>query len=199
MAQKENSSKAKQIRLLLGTLASGLGAGILIAFLLLYYYNPAGSYRAKNVLLDADNAYSLQFSEKGSKTKSEIRYAFDGVYFSYFDFQMEQPKTILISKEKYAKFYHLIANQNSEIHPSSEIQSLFEQPHLAKLVVKVSVNTEDLGKRTALDFSEVDFVNGANYYRVELRQSSHGPSPHDSRWAYFYHPNIYQEAFNIFN
>lgn len=189
-----DSSKSKQIRVLLGVLGAGLVAGVIIALSMLYYYNPTGSYLAKNVLLDPENAYSLRFIEPGPKGKSLGRYTFEGVYFSYFDPIQKITKSIAVPREKYAAFYQKIAHEESIVDPSYEIQSQFNQPHQGVLAVKVRSVGEDSSKGIEITFSEIDIVNAGDYYRIRLRQSGPG-----SEWAYFYHPGIYQEALNIFS
>ncbi|HEV8051200.1 MAG TPA: hypothetical protein VGP47_01810 [Parachlamydiaceae bacterium] len=188
-----DSSKKRQIEILLGVLGSGLIAGILIALTMLYYYNPNGSYVAKNVLLDPENAYSLRFVEPGPKGKSEGKYVFEGMYFNYFSPQTKQPKSIRVSKEQYSEFYHRIAYEKSIVDPSIELQSLFNHAHPAMLLLKVRSLGEDSSKGVETIFSRVDFLDSGEYYRMQLRQSAPG-----SEWIYFRHPKIYQEALEIF-
>lgn len=186
-------SKAKQIRTLLGVLGGGLIAGLLIALSMLYHYNPTGSYVAKNMLLDPENAYSLRFIEPGSKGKSEGKYAFSGVYFSYFDLANKQMKTIPVSRDKYDLFYRLIADETSIVNPGDDILSLFNQTHPANLALKVRAVGEDASRGIEMSFYEIVFVPGGDYYRIQLRQSGPG-----QEWAYFYHPGIYEEALHLF-
>lgn len=193
MTDRRDSSKTKQIKVLLGVLGAGLITGLLFALGLLYYYNPSGSYVAKNVLLDPENAYSLRFVEPGPKAKSEGKYVFEGVNFTFFNLQTKIPKTVSIKQEQYKEFYSLIANDKSIVTPSLEIQSLFSSHQQAVLALKVRSVSEDVSKGIELTFSEIDFLTEADYYRVHLRQSGPG-----SEWIYFYHLGIYQKALNIF-
>lgn len=194
MAEINNFSKSKQIKILLGVLGSGLAAGILIALSMLYYYNPTGSYFAKNMLLDPEQAYTLRFVEPGAKNRSDGRYIFESMVFSYFDKDLKQQKTIAVSREKYVIFYNFIAHEKSVLNPTEEIERLFNSPHSASLILKVKSLGEDLSKGTEMTFSETDFAGDGDYYRIQLRQSGQG-----SGWVYFYHPGIYQQIFKIFN
>ena len=186
------SSKVKQIKGLIIVLSAGLSVGLLIALSMLYYYNPTGSYHANNVLLDADNAYSLRFVEPGPKGKSEGRYVFDGINFSYFDQHIKQTKSLSVTKDKYAQLYGLIAEDNSLFNPNLEIQGLFNQTYLATLALNVRSTSEDSSKGVELTFSKIQFVY-EDYYRIQLRQSQPG-----AEWIYFYHPKIYQKTLNLF-
>jgi hypothetical protein len=194
MIQYRDFSKTKQIKVLLGVLGGGLLAGLLFALSILYYYNPSGSYLAKNMLLDPHQAYTLRFIEPGSKGKSEGKYAFEGIYFSYFDPSLKQQKTLKISQDQYAIFYQRVANESSVENPNEEIQRTFNHTHPVTLSLKVRSVGEDLGKGAELTFYQVDFAEGSDYYRIQVRQSGAGTS-----WAYFYHPGIYQETMTLFH
>lgn len=188
----DNRSKLNQIKVLLIVLCTSLGGGVLIALSMLYYYNPSGSYQPKNMLLDADRAFSLHFSEPGPKAKSDKRYVFDEMSFSYFNPKRRQILSIPVPKEAYAKLYRLIANDESLIDPDAGILSLFNRTDLAVLALKVHPVGTDSASGINFIFSEIDFVMGGDYYRIQLRQSE--PS---SGWIYFYHPQIYQKAHNL--
>jgi hypothetical protein len=194
MAYVNNFSKVKQIKVLLAILGAGLAAGVLITFSILHYYNPSGSYVAKNILLDPENAYTLRFVEPGLKATSDRRSVFEGMYFSYFDTQKKQFKSMLVPKKKYAELYDRIAHDTSILNPSNEVKSLFNQAHLSTLALKVRSITQDPLKGVEVNFSEIDFSPDGDYYRILLRQSGS-----ELNWIHFYHHRIHQEAFNIFN
>ena len=193
MAVKNDSSQVRQIKVLLLVLGAGLTAGILMSLLMLYYYNPTGSYLATNVLLDPDNAYTLRFVEPGAKAKSEGRYVFEGMYFSYFDKSVIELKTIPVAKDKYAEFYKLIANDRSIVGPTEEIKNLFNQGHPASLILKIRSVGDDSSKGIDKIFTNIDLVNEGDYYRIQLRQSTPG-----SECIYFMHTNIYDVALKVF-
>lgn len=194
MVDYYSSSKSSQIKVLLGVLGAGLLAGVLFALSTLYYYNPSGSYIAKNVLLTPQQAYALRFIEPGSKGRAEGKYAFEGIYFSYFDDIQKQQKTFPISQEQYESLYNLIANESSIVYAGDDVQSLFTQAPPATLTLKLQSIGEDLTKGGGVAFYAIDFANNNDYYRIQLRQS--GPGMH---WAYFYHPGIYQEILKLFH
>lgn len=189
MAEKNHSLKSKEIKILLSVLVAGLVAGVLMVFFMLYHYNPTGSYLAKNVFLDPENAYSLRYTEPGTKDKQDNRYAFEGVYYTHFDRELKKRETIPVAKAKYAQLYNLIANDQSIKEPTSYIEGLFNPSHSAALLLKVHPVGEDASKGAESIFSRIDFAFGGDYYRIRLRQSVPG-----NEWAYFYHPNIYREV-----
>lgn len=193
MSEKKDSLKVKQIEVLLGVLAAGLAAGVILAVVMLYYYNPSGSYLAKNVLLDPDSAYSLRYVEPGAKAKSDNRYVFDGAYFSYYDPELNQVRPIPVDKEKYAEFYKSVANESSLVEPDSHIEALFSQPQPAVLSLKVRRVGEDASKGAESVFSRIEFAYEGDFYRIQLRHSAPG-----NEWAYFYHPKIYRQLMALF-
>ena len=192
MTDKIDSSKLKQIKILLSVLCSGLCFGLLMALICLYWYNPNGSYQANNVLLDPDNAYNLRYADPGPKGKSEGKYIFEGMYFTYFDANTKQQVTIPIAKDRYKNFYYLISKDSSIVEPNNEIMTLFNLKYPAFLVLKVRPIGNDLSKGLESTFSRVEFVNNGDDYRIQLRQSARG-----AEWTYFHHPKIYQEAYKI--
>lgn len=194
MAEKNDSLKFKQIKVLICVLGAGLGAGILMAMLMLHYYNPTGTYLVKNVLLDPENAYALRYVEPSPKGNSDNRYVLEGAYFSYYDPQRRMKQSIPLSKKKYEEFYHLIADEKSLVEADKQIEGLFNQPTTAALTLKVRRTAEDASKGIDSVFSRVDFAYEGNYYRIQIRQSAPG-----NEWAYFYHPGIYREMTTLIN
>jgi hypothetical protein len=194
MAEKKDSSKSKQIKILLAVLGTGGITGILISLTMLYYYNPNGSYPVDNVLLNPENAYSLRYVEPSSKVKSEGRFVFEKMNYSYFDPNTKQTVSISIPKDKYAEFYKIISHDKSVSEPLSEIESLFRSTNPSSLALKVRPIGEDATKGNETTFSRIVFADNGDYYRIQLRQST---SVVD--WAYFHHPKISQIASQLFN
>lgn len=194
MPENSNSLKFKQIKVLLCVLSAGLAAGVLLATFMLYYYNPEGTYLAKNVLLDPENAYTLRYVEPGAKGKSDNRYVFEGAYFSFFDTRFNEMRNFPVSKQKYAEFYNHIGNEKSMGESASHIESVFNHPHSAFLSVKIRRIGEDAAKGVDSTFSRIDFAYEGDYYRIQLRQSAPG-----GEWAYFHHPHIYKEVMDLFD
>lgn len=193
MTETKDSSKSKQIETLLAVLGTGAIAGILIALSMLYYYNPTGSYQAGNILIDPENAFSLRYLEPGAKGKTEGRYAFEKMDYSYFDANAKQTISISVPKEKYAEFYKVISNDKSIPEPGAEIQSLFHSSNPASLALKVRSVGENASKGSETTFSRIVFSDNGDYYRVQIRQSTAALD-----WAYFHHPKISQKASQIF-
>lgn len=189
MAEIKDFSKGKQVKRLLWVLGSGIGAAVLLSLFFLNYYNPSGSYLAKNVLLTPENAFALSFSEPGPKAKTSNRYVFDHVEFSYYDWNEKKHKAVPVKQEDYADFYALVSSEKSLIEANEEIQHLFNQGHSPVLTIRI----RDGGNGLERTFSEIAFVEGGDYYRVQLRQHGTGTG-----WIYFYHPGIYQKIFKFF-
>ena len=193
MAERHDSSKSRQIEVLLSVLGTGIFAGILIALAMLYYYNPTGSYQISNILLDPENAFTLRYTEPGAKGKSEGRYVFNSMEYSYYNPESKKTDSIATPKEKYAKFYQSIANDKSIPEAGPEIESMFNSQNQSNLVLKVRQVGEDASKGHESTFSRIVFADNGDYYRVQLRQSNAAVD-----WIYFQHPKISKEAFRIF-
>jgi hypothetical protein len=190
MTDRDDSSKTKQIKTIIGVLGSGIVAGVLIALAFLYYYNPSGSYLAQHVLLDPQNAFTLKFVERGIKPKSEGRYVFEAMTFTFFDSLSKQRKVVPVSKNQYAQFYQLVAHDKSVSDPTGRLSN---QQNQAVLALKVRALGDDSSHGMEQTFSEIDFIQDGDYYRIQLRQSGPG-----SDWIWFYHPHIYQEVLKMF-
>lgn len=193
MAEKQDSSKSKQIEVLLAVLGTGVIAGILIALTMLYYYNPTGSYQLDNVLLNPDNAFSLRYVEPGSKNTSEGRFIFEKMDYSYFNPTTKQTVSISVPKDKYAEFYKVIAKDKSVSKDLMETEGLFRSTTPSSLALKVRSSGENNTKGNETTFSRIVFADNGDYYRIQLRQSTAVVD-----WAYFHHPKISQTASQIF-
>lgn len=190
MTEFEDISKAKQIRALLYVVVSGIIAATVLSLSMLYYYNPSGSYLAKNVLLTPDLAFASKAPEAGTKVKKGI--AFDHIDFTYYDPLAKTTKIVKVDQEQYSRFYDLVKDEISINDADEAVQSRFNLGHPAALTLKLSVNNEGTSKGVENIFSEVDFADNSDYFRVKLRQQGSAAS-----YAYFYFPGIYQKAINI--
>jgi len=192
MAQKDDSSKAKQIKVLLSVLGTAALLGALLSIAMLYFYNPTGSYFAGKVLLDPDNAFTLRYVEPGNKPQLEKRYVFDRMLFSYVDPKSKKNLSANVPKEKYEQFYKKISADRSLTDITPEIEKMFYSSQPSVLILKVRQTGDDSSKMGESTFSKIDFAENGNYYRIQLRQAI------DSQgWAYFEHAQILKEAIAI--
>jgi len=188
MPEVEENSKSKQIKTLLYVVGAGVIAAAALSLSMLYYYNPTGAYSAENVLLAPEAAYGLNYSDS-SKVKGKVR--FDRIEFEYWEVSTRKSKMVMVDKENYAAFYNLVKGITSVVNPDEAIVSRFGVGHPAKLVIKVM---ED-GK-TANIFSQVEFAEDSDFFRVKLRQQGSGTS---WEWAYFSSPGMYRKVMQIMN
>ncbi len=159
----------RQIIQLLSVLFAGLLTAVLALAFMVYSWSPSGDYLAKNVLLSPETVGQL------SSAKSRL-------VFDHVEFQNKK-----VNREAYAKFYDLVSRDRSLSEVSKEVEKLFNSPDLASIVIAVRKGKEG----EALPFQEVSFKG--DYFRVEL----HEERPQD-RFAYFYHPQITEQAKAIF-
>lgn len=188
MAEMNYNSKTKQIKSLLCVFGAGLITAILLSLALLYYYSPPGTYLAKNVLLMPQNVANLSFVDPATKSKERV--IFDQFDFSYYDAKAKRRVIIEISQGQYTRFYELVQNEKSLMAVEESIIQGFQQGSQASLALMVGNNAHTYKSV----FSEVEFSNQGDYYRVQLRQQN---SSGDD-WAYFYHPGIYQKVITLF-
>lgn len=184
-----DSSKGSRIRTLLTVFGMGIAAAFLLAMLMLYYYNPSGSYVTGNVLLSPEKIIELKFLEGNSKKGGRI--GFSGMEFSYYDEGLKKRKHFIVTNEAYQMLYSLLADNQSLVKVDEEIKRIFNLGHPATLVLKTKQQTVS-GQNDAQHFLQVDFIK--DYYRVQLRDQVPGQN-----WAYFYFPGIYDKALNLLN
>ena len=190
MAEIRHESKGKEIRNLLLVIGSGIIGAVAVALMMLYYYNPSGSYLAGNVLLSPESTKVIKFQDTHPTTGSPAKFIFDQIEFSYYDSQLKQWKKLNVEMDQYAKFYQLIGNERS-LEVPDEIKRLFNQP--SPSVLSLKIRTEATSQSISKPFIEVNFVNEGDYYRIELHEEGSSGS-----WAYFYHPGIYNKVLEMF-
>ena len=183
-------SKTKQIKNLLYVFGTAVVSALLRAGGMIYYYNPAGVYKAKNVLLTPENAFTLHYVEPGTQQKGRI--VFDRLQFSYFDPEIKKQKIVAVAQSVYAKFYTMVEEDSSILEPDHAIFNKFNEGNPAVLALKVQIEGGGASRALQHTFAQVDFAAGGDYYRVQLRQQSAGID-----WVYFHHPGIYQQFFNL--
>jgi hypothetical protein len=190
-SEPKQFSKARRIEALLIILGSGVSLAFALALFMLYYYNPSGSYLAKNVLLAPDSALAIRYGESNQRTGRITHFVYDGAEFSYYDLLEKKWKRLLIDSKKYAEFYQRVGEDLSLSEVSDEIRGSFNALYPSTL--SINIHAENDSSKSSKVFSQAVFAEGSDYYRVQLRDdgSSEG-------WAYFYHPGIYQQVFKIF-
>lgn len=183
-------NEATDIRNLLFVIGSAIVVALLGASFMLYYYGPTGSYFAQNVLLSPFYTSTFSFDDTNPKTGRLEKFVFDGIEFSYFDGNKKQEIRVPISHEAYEQFYNNVASERSIQDVADEVRIQFAH-HAASLSFKVR---PEHGSESSKVFLEVNFVREGDYYRVQLRDAI-GTT---GTWAYFYHPQVYKEAMQLF-
>lgn len=190
LVKEAQHTTAREIRNLLFVIGSAIGVALLGAAFMLYYYGPTGSYFAKNVLLSPFYTSTLAFNDINPKNGRLEKFVFDGIEFSYFDGIKKQEIHLPVSNETYTQFYNSVASERSIPDITEEVRAQFTN-HPSSLSFKVHPEHTPEASKV---FLEVNFVKEGEYYRVQLRDAT-GTT---GTWAYFYHPNIYKEAMQLF-
>lgn len=161
--------KNRDVRNLLGVLGAAIVCAALLAYAFIHYYGPSGRYLAGHVLLDPAIFKQINYREKDPATGQTVNLQFDRIEFS------KAPNAIKkeIPVEAYQRFYTLVATDKSV--PGHE--RAFSEPSSLKIWMK------GMGESAKI-FQVVQFIR-EDEYRVRLQ---------DGEWAYFSHPNIYQEV-----
>lgn len=187
-----DSMKGKEIRTLLIVLTSGIAAALLMTFGMLKIYNPEGVYSAGNLLLTPANAYSLEFTEPGSKAKTDVKYKFKGITYTFYDQSKREWVKKTLTQAQYEAIYALMKNDVSLVNPSFDVINYFSQHRLANIEIKVNRLGTDAQTQTELNFSEIAITEQGDHYRITLRQSGG-----DFNWAYFYHRGIFSDLLKL--
>lgn len=183
-----HDSPRREIRNLLCVVFSAILGACLLTVSLLYYYNPSGRYLVNHVLLSPSLVETLSYQEIHPKTEKSTLWTFQELEFSYYNSQTKKEEVILISKALYQTFYEKIEQDANVEKVTPAIEEIFSRHPSARLVIRMR---GELGE--SMLFQEVQFSQGG-YYRIPLRQKAQATKS----WVYFYHPGIYQEAFNLF-
>lgn len=193
MVEIQKKSVGKLIRSFLLVIFTGVIVALIVAGGMLYYFSPAGSYQVENILLSPNLVKDLSFPDVDPKTGQPDRYVFGRVEFLYYAKENNQWQRIKTDEEKYRKFFNLVSDERSLLVVPNNIKDLFEgeNPTMLTIVANKVVPEGTKGKSKA--FQEVEFTSEGNYFRIRLHD-------HDQQvnWAYYYHPEIYQEVLRIF-
>ena len=196
MKTNNSTSQGSQIRNLLIVFTSGIGLAVLLAFISLYYYNPSGSYLAKNVLLSPESLSSIRFAES-STSSGTPRFIFDNLEFSFYNQALKKWEKKFISLEQYNTFYSTLSNEKSFLEVPPEVENAFHK--LPPVTLALKVRTEGLAnaQTPSTVVTSVEFVEG-DYYRIQLREQASQTSSL-GKWVYFHQPDIYEKILKIFN
>ena len=94
--------------------------------------------------------------------------------------------------DKYTMFYDHVSNDVSIKDPPNDMRSQFSLPHTASFILYVKTESSAKWNEDAKIFQETQFVDHGDFYRVELHEQTTG-----EHWAYFFHPNIYNDVIKI--
>jgi hypothetical protein len=187
-----NKAVKEQIRNLLLIIFSAVACGFALAGYMLYYYGPTGKYVVKNALLSPDVIESLS-ANSGQKSGGNTRFILDKIEFSFYNSSKREEQKVSLKPETYAKLYHLLSNDTSLIEVPEETMSLFYRSSPASLILTVRSENKVSAEESSKVFQEVQFASQGDYFRIELRSQN----SLTDKWAYFYHPHVYQEALKI--
>ena len=183
----------KQIRNLLIVLGGSVLCALIFGGLVLNYYGPGGNYYAKNVLLSPEISSVLYYADTNPKSGAKGRFVFDSINFSHYDDSTKKWLDRSVSQPMYDAFYKLVSGETSVSEIQENIKELFDRNHFSILKLKVRSDNRSGGEGTTKTFQDIHFASQGDYYRVELREEGNR-----NTWAYFYHPDIYQEALQLF-
>lgn len=186
---KESPSQKRQIRNLLFVLMFGIAAALMLSLFLVINYGPSGRYLVKNVLLSPDLVSTLAYTDNNRKTGGSSRYVFDGIEFTYHTPAENKLQTLYIDPHTYEKFYRMISSDKS----LAEVPPQFNQSKTAALLIKARTESHAEWQDETKIFQEVRFFPDQDYYQIQLRDHAMADP-----WVYYYHPQIYQKALNIF-
>lgn len=179
----------RHLRSLLLVLTAAVCFGFAVVAGLVYYYGPDGSYRVRQVLLEPQVLEGLNYADRHPMTGRRARLLFDSVEYTYTDQGSGKRRARPVDLSVYGRFYQTISGERSVLKNLQGVEDLFHKGNVTTLSLRVRVS----GESGSYPFQEVDFLEGGDYYRVQLREDS----PHTT-WAYFHHPKIFYAATKLF-
>jgi hypothetical protein len=164
-----------QIRNLLIVIGSGVIFAMALAAFMLGAYSPSGRYSAQNVLLAPETAKIMKYEGL----------VFDRVEYSIWDAKSKVWTKQEVSLPLYQEFYALVKSDESIQELPVEVKQLFDRnPATLTLYVRSDVKQS---RGQGHSFQVLQFANGGDYYRVELRT---GGANEEQQWAYFHHVGL---------
>lgn len=185
-------SKFSRVMGLLSLMGGAVLTAFLIVSLLVINYGPSGHYKMANVLVTPTTLFNLRYKEVDPMSGSSTAYTFDQVQFSFPDAKERRWQRLTVTPESYNDFYNLVLGEQS-FTPEEELVTRFSQQNFSSLSVQVKPQ-HNLGRTwSSRVFQEIHFLEGSDFFRVELRVDD----PEGS-WAYFKKKGIYEETLRIF-
>lgn len=185
-------SQKLHIKQVVAVLFSAVACAGLLAGVMLYQYGPTGRYVAGAALLSPDVMQKINYKDSHLQTGKGVSFTFNSVEFSYFDPVDHQQKTTTATPEAYQKLYNLIANSQSLPETTNQVIQEFEPMNKpATLMITMRTDVSDVSKPVTKVFQLVQFSN-TDHFRIQLRGTEV-----TGQWAYFYHPQIFQEAIRL--
>lgn len=182
----------KQVRQFLTVIFLGIAAGILLVIFLVNYYGPLGRYKAKNVLLEPSTLDKLWYSDINPKTGGNSRFVLQGIEFVY-RLSKNETRHLKLSQELYTKFYKSVFKDQSLLQAEEKVTSLFDSLETAQIIISVKTESNAEWQAVSRVFQTIQMVPDGDYYRIQLHEDNQGV-----HWAYFYHPQIFQETLKLF-
>lgn len=179
-------AKSSQVWSLLLVVGSGVIFAFILAFTMLYIYNPSGGYFAENLLLAPENLTLKLLSRRGLGAES----APNTLQFSWFDAKNGKWEHRPADPDKYREFYAMIKGDKSLSSVSEDIKDLFNMQNPLTLSVMLNI-TNKTTNDSSMSFSVAQFAQNTNYYRIELRVQGES-----GQWVYFYHQGSRDEFFS---
>jgi hypothetical protein len=177
---------SQQIRTLLIVLGVGVISAFAFAAFLLHMYGPSGNYTLKDVLLTPSLLQKLSFKDQNPRTGGAARFVFDSMEFSYWAASSRDWHRVPVSLESYTALYNELVSDKSEVKVPEDLMASFTQSPPSSFIITVKTVSDNASFETSKVFQEIQFSQGRDVYRVELRDQSASTGT----WAYFYHPKI---------
>jgi len=187
-----NESSYTRIRNFLTVMIGGSLSGVLIVIALIYIYGPTDTYKAKNVLLSPDVLQKFWYNTSSASTKGKMsRFSIKEIELLYFDKGSSRYTTVQVPILKYGAFYDLVKGDRGKSQDLA-LQQQFDETPAATILIKSSASGGNSRTVTEI-FQQIQFSQGANTYRVELKEDDKSDS-----WVYFTHDDITNKVMKIF-
>lgn len=185
-------SKFRRVAGLLSLLGGSMFTALLLVYFLTSHYGPSGGYKMTSVLLKPAALFSLKYREVDAMSGANTYYVLDTVQFSFPSSAQRQWQHYPVTSEAYEAFYNLVAEEMS-ITPKEDLVDRFSQASFSSVSIRVKPQQSLSTRWNQRIFQEIHFLEGSDYFRVELRVDD----PKGS-WAYFQRQGVYGEALRLF-
>jgi hypothetical protein len=183
----------REVRNLILLLSSATCIAFIAVVALVYYFGSSGTYLLRTILVAPEALEKISFTDYDPTSKRQIEYVFDKIEFVRTG--KEGQKHFSVTPQAYAHFYKLLYSERSIPTVTEHMVRAFNLTTPSALLILAKPRDPKLFSAGSILFQQVQFIEGAELFRVQLRTLQGAPL---EEWAYFRYPGISEDVVALF-